>query len=237
MTQQLLTMSYITNEALVVLENELVIANRVERQYSNEFAQTGAKVGNTVNIRRPPRYIGTYGPPLNVEDTFETYVPVVLNYQYHVDVQFTTQDLALSMDMFKKRILKPQIATVANRIDADSAQYYTYNTAISLGVPGVQPASFKIFSDARAILAMEACPTEGEKNCVLDPITMSAVTDSQGQQVQSSGPYLGVQREGLGSQGMGWTRLVGRSEHSLFHHGNQYGYGLLLFQTMTGAME
>jgi hypothetical protein len=32
MTQQLLTMSYITNESLVVLENELVIANRVERQ-------------------------------------------------------------------------------------------------------------------------------------------------------------------------------------------------------------
>lgn len=32
MTQQLLTMSYITNEALVVLENELVLANRVERQ-------------------------------------------------------------------------------------------------------------------------------------------------------------------------------------------------------------
>ncbi len=177
MTQQLLTMSYITNEALVVLENELVIANRVERQYSNEFAQTGAKVGNTVNIRRPPRYIGTYGPPLNVEDTFETYTPVVLNYQFHVDVQFTTQDLALSMDMFKKRILKPQIATVANRIDADSAQYYTYNTATNLGTAGVQPASYKVFSDARALLALEACPTEGEKNCILDPITMSAATD------------------------------------------------------------
>jgi hypothetical protein len=171
-------MSYITNEALVVLENELVIANRVERQYSNEFAQTGAKVGNTVNIRRPPRYIGTYGPPLNVEDTFETYTPVVLNYQYHVDVQFTTQDLALSMDMFKKRILKPQIATVANRIDADSAAYFALNTATTLGVPGVQPASYKIFADARAYLAMEACPTEGEKNCVLDPITMSAATDA-----------------------------------------------------------
>lgn len=178
MTQQLLTMSYITNEALVVLENELVIANRVERQYSNEFAQTGAKVGNTVNIRRPPRYIGTYGPPLNVEDTFETYVPVVLNYQFHVDVQFTTQDLALSMDMFKKRILRPQIATVANRIDADSAQYYTYSTGNFLGTPGIQPASYKIFSDARATLAMEACPTTGEKNNILDPITMSAVTDS-----------------------------------------------------------
>ena len=178
MTQQLLTMSYITNEALVVLENELVIANRVTREYSNEFAQTGAKVGNTVNIRRPPRYIGTYGPPLLVEDTFETYTPVVLNYQFHVDVQFTTQDLALSMDMFKKRILKPQIATVANRIDADSAQYFTLNTATSLGLPGIQPSSYKIFSDGRAYLAMEACPTEGEKNVILDPITMSAATDT-----------------------------------------------------------
>ena len=117
MANNLLTMSYITNEALVVLENELVIANRVERQYSNEYAQTGAKIGNTVNIRRPPRYLGTYGPPLNVEDSNETFLPVVLNYQYHVDVQFTTQDLALSMDMFKKRILRPQVAAVANRID------------------------------------------------------------------------------------------------------------------------
>lgn len=178
MANNLLTMSYITNEALVVLENELVLANRVERQYSNEYAQTGAKVGNTVNIRRPPRYIGTYGPPLNVEDSNETYTQVALNYQFHVDVQFTTQDLALSMDMFKKRILRPQIATVANRIDSDTAQYATLNTATTLGTFGTQPTSYKLFSDARASLAAESCPTEGEKNCVLDPITMSAATDA-----------------------------------------------------------
>ena len=171
-------MSYITNEGLVVLENELVLANRVVREYSNEFAQTGAKIGNTVSIRRPPRYIGTYGPPLNVEDTFETYVPISLNYQFHVDVQFTTQDLALSMDLFRERVLRPQIAAVANRIDSDSAQYFTYNTATSLGTVGIQPASYKIFSDGRAFLAAEACPTIGEKNVVLDPITQSAVADA-----------------------------------------------------------
>lgn len=175
MTQSLLTMSYITNEALVVLENELVIANRVERQYSNEFAQTGAKIGNTCNVRRPPRYKGTYGPALNVEDTQESSIPVALNYQFHVDVQFTTQDLALSMDMFKKRVLKPQIATVANRIDSDTAQYAYLNTAATLGTFGTSPNSLKLFTDARAILAAEACPREGEKNAVLDPISMSSM--------------------------------------------------------------
>jgi hypothetical protein len=168
-------MSYITNEALVVLENELVIANRVERQYSAEFAQTGAKIGNTCNVRRPPRYKGTYGPPLNVEDTNESYIPVALNYQFHVDIQFTTQDLALSMDMFKKRVLKPQVAAVANRIDSDTAQYAYLNTAAQLGTFGVSPNSLKIFTDARAYLANEACPREGEKNAVLDPTSMSSM--------------------------------------------------------------
>ena len=175
MANNLLTMSYITNEALVVLENELVIANRVERQYSDEFAQTGAKIGNTVSIRRPPRYKGTYGPALNVEDTNETFLPVALNYQFHVDVQFTTQDLALSMDMFKKRVLKPQIAAVANRIDSDTAQYSYLNTAATVGTFGISPNSLKLFTDARAILAAEACPREGEKNAVLDPISMSSM--------------------------------------------------------------
>ena len=175
MVNNLLTMSYITNEALVVLENELVIANRVERQYSAEFAQTGAKIGNTANIRRPPRYKGTYGPALNVEDTNESSIPVALNYQFHVDIQFTTQDLALSMDMFKKRVLKPQVAAVANRIDSDTAQYAYLNTAATLGTFGVSPNSLKIFTDARAILAAEACPREGEKNAVLDPISMSSM--------------------------------------------------------------
>ena len=175
MPQQLLTMAYITNEALVVLENELVIANRVERRYSAEFAQTGAKIGNTAFIRRPPRYKGTYGPPLNVEDTQESSVPVPLNYQFHIDVQFTTQDLALSMDMFKKRVLTPQVAAMANRIDSDTAQFAYLNTAASVGVPGVTPNSLKLFTDARAILAAESCPREGMKNAVLDPISMSSM--------------------------------------------------------------
>jgi hypothetical protein len=181
LSNNLLTMSYITNEALVVLENELVIANRVERQYSAEFAETGAKIGNTCNVRRPPRYKGTYGPPLNLEDTNETYIPVALNYQFHVDIQFTTQDLALSMDMFKKRVLKPQIATVANRIDSDTAQYAYLNTAALLGTFGVSPNSLKLFTDARAYLANESCPRGGEKNAVLDPTSMSsAVATIQG---------------------------------------------------------
>lgn len=126
---------------------------------------------------RPPRYVGTFGPALNVEDTNETYLSVSLRNQFHVDVQFTTADLLLSMDLFKTRVLKPMMATIANRIDSDGCYFAYQNTALSIGTPGVSPASFKTFSDARALLAQEAVPKGSELCVILDPTSMSSATD------------------------------------------------------------
>lgn len=176
MSNNLLTMSYITNEGLVVLENTCVFSDKVNRQYSDEFAVKEAKIGYTCNVRRPPRYLGTFGPALNVEDTNETYIPVTLNYQFHVDVQFSTADLLLSMDLFRERVLKPIMATIGNRVDSDGLYFAYQNTALAVGTPQVQPASYKLFSDSRALLAFEACPA-GDKCVILDPLSMSAATD------------------------------------------------------------
>jgi hypothetical protein len=176
MSNNLLTISYITNEGLEVLENTLIFADKVDRQYSDEFAIKGAKIGATCNVRRPPRYLGTFGPALNVEDTNETYVPVSLNYQFHVDVQFSTADLLLSMDLFRTRVLKPMMATVANRIDSDGLYFAYQQTANAVGTPGVTPSSYLTFATANARLTSEACPA-GERTCILDPLTMAGATD------------------------------------------------------------
>lgn len=177
MSNNLLTTSYITNEGLLVLENMLVLAGKVDRQYSDEFAVKEAKIGATVNIRRPPRYLGTFGPALNVEDTNETYIPVSLNSQFHVDVQFTTADLLLSMDRFRTRVLKPMMATVANRVDSDGAYFAYQNTALSVGIPGVAPNSWLTFANANALLDSEACPDEGDRCVILDPLSAASAGD------------------------------------------------------------
>jgi hypothetical protein len=173
----LLTISYITNEGLDVLENNLVFSAGVDRQYSNEFAVKNAKIGATVNIRRPPRYIGTFGPALNVEDTNETYIPVSLNSQFHVDVQFTTADLLLSMDLFRTRVLSPMMATIANRIDSDGCYFAYQNTASSVGTPGTPPSSFLPFALASAFLANESAPADVTPRLVLDPFSMAYAAD------------------------------------------------------------
>lgn len=178
MSNNLLTISQITNEGLMVLENDLCFADHVNRQYADQFALSGAKIGYTVNVRKPPRYIGTTGPALAVEDTNETYIPVTLSTQFHVDVQFTTADLATSVDLFKERIINPAVSTVANKIDRDGAVFAYQNTPNAVGTPGTPPASFLSFTVAGAVLDAEAAPRDGNRVVVLDPFSMAYAQDS-----------------------------------------------------------
>lgn len=171
MSNNLLTISQITNEGLMVLENDLCFADHVNRQYADQFALTGAKIGYTVNVRRPPRYIGTTGPALSIEDTNETYVPVTLSTQFHVDVQFTTADMATSVDLFKERVLNPVIARVANKIDTDGTIFAAQATANAVGTPGTALSSSLTPLTAAAILDAEAFPRDGTRVILLDPFS------------------------------------------------------------------
>jgi hypothetical protein len=178
MANNLLTISKITNEALMVLENELTFTSEVDRNYDDQFAVVGAKIGNTVNVRKPGRFIGTTGPALNVEDFNETSVPVTLSTQFHVDTQFTTQDLALSLDMFSDRVLKPAIAAIANKIDRDGMSMATLQTANIVGTAGTPPTGLITYLTAGAYLDSEGAPRDGRRSCIVEPFTSATIVDS-----------------------------------------------------------
>ena len=178
MANNLLTISKITNEALMVLENELTFTSEVDRNYDDQFAVVGAKIGNTVNVRRPGRFIGTTGPALNVEDFNETSVPVTLSTQFHVDTQFTTQDLALSLDMFSDRVLKPAVAAIANKIDRDGLTTAKNNTANIVGAAGTIPTGLITYLSGQAYLDSEGAPRDGRRSCIVEPFTSATIVDS-----------------------------------------------------------
>jgi hypothetical protein len=178
MANNLLTISMITNEALMVLENELTFSGQVDRNYDDQFAVTGAKIGATLNVRRPGRFVGTTGPALNVEDFNETSVPVTLSTQFHVDTQFTSQDLALSLDAFSDRILKPAVAAIANKVDFDGLTMAKNNTANIVGTAGTPPTGLITYLTAGAYLDSEGAPRDGRRSCVIEPFTSATIVDS-----------------------------------------------------------
>ena len=160
----------------MILENELVLTDKINREYDDRFGVDGAKIGYTVNIRKPARFTVSGGPALSVQDFVETSVPVSLTNQAHVDTQFITSDLLLSMDMFSKRVLKPKIAALANSVDYFVAQTMKNNTANIVGTAGTLPTTTAPFLQAGAVLDTEAAQRDGDRYLVQDQTTNASMT-------------------------------------------------------------
>ena len=190
-TDTILTISMITNAALAVLENELTFTNKVLRTYDDSFGIDGAKIGDTLNVRRPPRFIGTSGPNLNVEDYNQTSIPVIVGNpgstggttnqygdQFHVDVSFTTKDLRLSLGAFTENVTKPAVAAVANRVDFIGLQMAKNFVGNIVGVPGTPPTSLLTYLTADAFLTAEATPKGRDRAVCIEQFTSASIVDA-----------------------------------------------------------
>ncbi len=207
MANNLLTISKVTPEALMVLENELTFTRGVDRMYDDQFAQDGAKIGYTVNLRKPARFLGGAGPALNIEDFNETYVPLTLTTQWEVATTFTTADLTMSLDMFSDRVLRPKIAAIANKIDADGLTMAKNSTGNIVGTPGTPASAYLTYLNAGAYLSAEGAPV-GDRSVVIEPFTSAAVVDGL-KGLFTPADKIGEQykrgRMGRDSAGMDWN--------------------------------
>jgi hypothetical protein len=175
----LLTLVDITREAARVLENQTLFASAVNRQYESRFAVDGKKAGDTINIRKPPRYIGRRGEQVSIEASTEQFVPLTLQPLFGCDIQFSTTDLTLSIDEFSDRFVKPQVATVANMIDTYLAQTYyqaVYNQAGTAGTdPNSQASAISTILDAQVLLNNNAAPADGNRQFIVGPSMQAAL--------------------------------------------------------------
>lgn len=114
-----LTIDMITNEALMILHQKLNFVGTINRQYDSSFAKSGAKIGDTLRIRLPNEYTVRTGATLATQDTTETNTSLQVSTQKGVDVNFTSEELTMDIDMFSQRILEPAMSVLAANIEAD----------------------------------------------------------------------------------------------------------------------
>ncbi len=175
MSNSLLNISMITKESLRILKNQLGFAKGVNREYDDQFAVSGAKIGATLNIRKPPRFTVTDGPSLNLQNVADQSVALVLDTQKHVGFQFSSKDMTLAIDDFGKRYLEPAIAALANKIDLDGMAQYK-NIWNTVGVPGTTPATALVALQAGQKLDENAAPM-GDRSLVINPAAQAAMVN------------------------------------------------------------
>lgn len=174
MPNTLITPSMIAKEALMQLENNLVFANQVHREYVKEF--TGGQ-GSTVAIRRPVKFATADGATLVDQDVEEKSTNIVVDQRKHVAWRFSTQELTLSIEEYSERYIKPAAITLAQTVDRSLAQLYS-SVWNSVGTPGTTPANFAAVAAAAQRLdemAVEASP----RTLAANPAAAYAIAGNQ----------------------------------------------------------
>lgn len=153
MSNTLVTCSIVAKEALAILENMLSFSTMVNRDWEAEFSSNmsrGYAPGQTINIKKPPRYMYRAGRVAVPQATVESTIPLTLT-QGGTDLNFTSIERTLSLTKLEDK-LQAAMATVANEIDRQGLQLAHYNTFNALNAAGTLPTT-----QALAIAAITDC--------------------------------------------------------------------------------
>lgn len=210
MAHTLLNIDMIANESLAILENQLVFTKQVNREYDSEFGKKGGKIGDTYNLRLPTRVTPGTTPTFNPSNLVEVAVPVVINKQYNSGATFTSQQLALNIDMFGERVLAPHIAAIANKIDYDGMQLYK-DIYQCVGTPGTTPATNLTYLQGGVKLDNAAAPNDGRRKVVINPIAQATIVNANLTLFNPAANISDQYKNGNIGQAMGYAWSMGQN--------------------------
>lgn len=163
MANTIITPSVIANEALMQLENNLVMGKLVHREYKKEFV----KVGESVSIRKPVKFEVSNGATRVNQDVQEASTSLTVDQRKHVSWKFSTQDLTMKIEEYSERYIQPAMIALANNVDAALTGLYK-GVFANVGTAGTTPTTFLHFGAAAQRMDEMAVPTE-QRRLVLNP--------------------------------------------------------------------
>lgn len=118
MANSFLTTSLITKEILSALRQKLTFLRKINMEYDDKFAVTGAKVGNSIDIRVPTHSKIRSGRIMDAGTMADKVVPLAITDQSGIDLVWNSSDMALSIDDFRARYLEQPLADLASVIES-----------------------------------------------------------------------------------------------------------------------
>jgi len=179
MSNTTLTADIIAKEAVMILENDCVMANLVHRAHEDEFSKAvnGYTVGETISIRRPADFTVRTGPTAAVQDVVEGKTSITIDTQIGVDFKFTSQDLTLQIKDLSERVMKPAMIQIAEYMDRDLLSLYKdIPNHVTIPTGGID--SFADFALAGTRADLIGMPSAGRK-AILNPTDHALLVGSQ----------------------------------------------------------
>jgi hypothetical protein len=188
-------MQDITREALRVLHQKLNFVNKVNRQYDDRFAKSGAKIGDTLYVRLPNKYTTRTGATLAVQNSVQRKVDLPVSTQKGVDLSFSSVEMTLKLDKFSDQYLKPAMAQLAATIESDAFSMYKKVPNYVGAVSG--QLDYKKFQQGGQALTENLAPQDDMRYAHLSPKSRVEFSDAVKGLFQDSANIKEQYRDGI----------------------------------------
>lgn len=165
-------------EAMMILKNSLRILPNITNAYEDRFGNAGHKIGDTLAIRKPQRFVGGDGPAYDPEGLSDTQTPLVIDQWSKVHLGFDSREKKLSLDDFSRRYIRPASVALANKIDRACAQKMYRGIFNQVGTPGVPPNTTLTYLQAKQKLDEMGAPEDGDFAMVINPASRTAIVNA-----------------------------------------------------------
>lgn len=152
----------ITKECLRVLHQKLNFVGNIVRDYDDSYAQSGAKIGNSLRVRLPIQYGTGTGSTMTTgtgADTVQTQTTLTVSTQRHVPMRFTTEELTMDIDDFSSRHVEPAMAKLAAMIENDALS--TCVSGVANNISAGTAVDFADIMNGRKTLQDNLAPSDG----------------------------------------------------------------------------
>lgn len=133
--------AWVLMQTTIRLVNNLRFGNNIDRSYSDEYVQAGAKVGDTVKARLPQRFTRVKGAALVRQNLTDRTVDIKLTEQSQVGYDYQSWHGTLNVERYKERYMMPAVEELTNGFDKDCMDTSYVGIANHVGTPGVVPGS------------------------------------------------------------------------------------------------
>jgi len=232
-SNSLLTIDMITRQALVILKNKLVVTGNVNKQYDDQYAKSGAKIGDTLRIRLPNRNLVRRGASIQVQPVQQQYVPLTVSSQIGADFAFSSAEQAMKLDDFSRLVLEPAVSQIASQIDYEVASGVAQYIGQSVGTPGTTPSTSAVLLAGIQKLDEAAAP-DAMRYCAVNPAASAALVEGQKGLFNPGSTISSQYKKGrMGSNVLGWDEISMSQSISSFTCGSRASTGCTVTTTVS----
>lgn len=169
------TPTWVTREVAQGYLNAITFVANINREYSDQYVQSGAKVGDLIKVRLPQRFNTTSGQAFQAQALYEPVVNIPLTEQKNVGFGWSSAEGTTDIQDVRDRYVTPAADALANAHDVFAYEQVYRDIWNSVGTPGTGTTTNSSYLDAKVAIINGAGGNTKQFVAVLSPEAMADI--------------------------------------------------------------